>query len=216
MPEDDHIQYYVIEITGASTADRETFVTTFCKDYDFPEYYDVTLPDGTKPTLEEFGRELKNHPDNQNLEPEQVELMWQLIFPRLPADINWGEIMIDANTRLVLRIPANNRRFDFLWGEEFEHATVIGHIVLFDSACPPEFREMRSIMETYRAYAPFPYLFAADFHNQPDAWPSDDLRLILDIPAQIPIVPYETTNYDSVKNVVLALLHELLHALEDA
>jgi len=46
----------------------------------------------------------------------------------------------------------------------------VGWIVMLDSKHPGTFRESKSILETFRAYAPTPYVVAANFQDSPDAW----------------------------------------------
>jgi signal recognition particle receptor subunit beta len=53
---------------------------------------------------------------------------------------------------------------------------------------------------------------AANKQDQPNAWSQDDLRLALDIPPEIPVVPCVATDKESVKRVLVALLDEVLKA----
>ncbi len=52
------------------------------------------------------------------------------------------------------------KRFDFMW--EILSEGMLGFIVMVDSTRPETFREARSILETFRAYAPTPYVVAAN------------------------------------------------------
>ena len=47
---------------------------------------------------------------------------------------------------------------------------MLGFIVMVDSTRPETFREARSILETFRAYAPTPYVVAANKQDMEDAW----------------------------------------------
>ncbi len=56
---------------------------------------------------------------------------------------------------------------------------MLGFVVMVDSTRPETFREARSILETFRAYAPTPYVVAANKQDQEDAWELDDMRIAL-------------------------------------
>ena len=58
---------------------------------------------------------------------------------------------------------------------------MLGFIVMVDSTRPETFREARKILETFRAYAPTPYVVAANKQDMPDAWDLEDMRIALRI-----------------------------------
>ncbi len=137
------------------------------------------------------------------------------LFPTLSSAVDYAIAQLDEHTRLALVKPGNARRFDFLFWDEVEFANMLGYIILFDGTDPSSFRMARSILETFRAYAPFPYLFAANCQGHPDAWSFDDLCLVLDMPEGVPLVLCDAADYVSVKGVVLALLQHLLDCFEE-
>lgn len=89
----------------------------------------------------------------------------------------------------------------------------IGTIHILNSWQPETFSESTKILKLVQIHTPKPYVIVANFSNIPDAFSPDDLRLILNVPPEIPIVPCIATNKESVKRVLLTLLDEVLKRL---
>jgi signal recognition particle receptor subunit beta len=86
---------------------------------------------------------------------------------------------------------------------------MLGFIVMVDSARPETFREARGILQTFRAYAPTPYVVAANKQDAEDAWEVEDLRIALKLDGKIKMLPCTATKKDSVKEVLLELLYSI-------
>src|SRR3990170_6606089 len=91
--------------------------------------------------------------------------------------MDFGRISIDDNLVLYLFGTPGQKRFDFMW--EILSEGMLGFVVMVDSARPETFREAKSILETFRAYAATPYVVAANKQDDTDAWELDDLRIAL-------------------------------------
>jgi signal recognition particle receptor subunit beta len=87
---------------------------------------------------------------------------------------------------------------------------------MVDSTRPETFREARSILETFRAYAPTPYVVTANKQDLEDAWDIDDMRIALRLDPKLKFLPCVATDKDSVKNVLLELLYSILAEMEAA
>ena len=74
--------------------------------------------------------------------------------------MDFGRITVDDDLVLYLFGTPGQKRFDFMW--EILSEGMLGFIVMVDSTRPETFREARSILETFRAYAPTPYVVAAN------------------------------------------------------
>src|SRR5512135_1707282 len=70
--------------------------------------------------------------------------------------MDFGRITVDDDLVLYLFGTPGQKRFDFMW--EILSEGMLGFIVIVDSSRPETFREARSILETFRAYAPTPYV----------------------------------------------------------
>ena len=87
--------------------------------------------------------------------------------------MDFGRITVDEDLVLYLFGTPGQKRFDFMW--EILSEGMLGFIVMVDSTRPETFREARSILETFRAYAPTPYVVAANKQDIEDAWEMEDL-----------------------------------------
>src|SRR5512137_2342408 len=126
--------------------------------------------------------------------------------------MDFGRITVDDDLVLYLFGTPGQRRFDFMW--EILSEGMLGFIVMVDSTRPETFREARSILETFRAYAPTPYVVAANKQDRPDAWDLDDMRVALRLDSAIKLLPCVATRKATVKNVLLELLYSILDEME--
>ncbi len=127
--------------------------------------------------------------------------------------MDFGRITIDEELILYLFGTPGQRRFDFMW--EILSEGMLGFVVMVDSTRPETFREARRILDTFRSYSPVPYIVAANKQDLADAWPAEDLRIVLRVEPEIKFVPCVATDRESVKQVLLELLYAIL-ALIDA
>lgn len=126
--------------------------------------------------------------------------------------MDFGRITVDDDLVLYLFGTPGQRRFDFMW--EILAEGMLGFVVMVDSAKPETFREAKSILETFRAYAPTPYVVAANKQDHPDAWEPDDMRIALRIEDGVKLLPCVAKDKESVKNVLLELLYSILEEME--
>ncbi|MCB9135719.1 MAG: ATP/GTP-binding protein [Anaerolineales bacterium] len=126
--------------------------------------------------------------------------------------MDFGRITVDDNLVLYLFGTPGQKRFDFMW--EILSEGMLGFIVMVDSTRPETFREARSILETFRAYAPTPYVVAANKQDQDDAWDIDDMRIALRLDPNVKFLPCIAFDKESVKNVLLELLYSILAKMD--
>ncbi len=126
--------------------------------------------------------------------------------------MDFGRITVDDDLVLYLFGTPGQRRFDFMW--EILAEGMLGFVVMVDSTKPETFREAKSILETFRAYAPTPYVVAANKQDQPDAWNIDDLRIALRIDPDVKLLPCVARKKESVKEVLLQLLYSIVEEME--
>jgi hypothetical protein len=91
---------------------------------------------------------------------------------------------------------------------------MLGFIVMIDSTRPESFREARHILETFRAYAPTPYIVAANKQDRQDAWEVEDMRIALRLDPKIKLLNCVATRKDSVKSILLELLYTILMEMD--
>src|SRR5512133_1075213 len=126
--------------------------------------------------------------------------------------MDFGRITVDQDLVLYLFGTPGQRRFDFMW--EILSEGMLGFIVMVDSTRPETFREARSILETFRAYAPTPFVVAANKQDMEEAWDLDDVRHALRLDSKTKLLPCVATDRDTVKNVLLELLYSILKEME--
>jgi uncharacterized protein len=127
--------------------------------------------------------------------------------------MDFGRITVDDDLVLYLFGTPGQRRFDFMW--EILSEGMLGFVVMVDSTRPETFREARSILETFRAYAPTPYVVAANKQDVKDAWEVEDMRHALRLDAKVKLVSCIATDRDSVKKILLELLYTILNEMEN-
>ena len=126
--------------------------------------------------------------------------------------MDFGRISIDDDLVLYLFGTPGQKRFDFMW--EILSEGMLGFVVLVDSTRPETFREARSILETFHAYAPTPYVVAANKQDREDAWELDDLRIALRLSPHVKVVNCIATRRESVKKVLVELLYSILAEMD--
>jgi len=127
--------------------------------------------------------------------------------------MDFGRITIDEELILYLFGTPGQRRFDFMW--EILSEGMLGFIVLVDSTRPETFREARRILDTFRSYSPVPYIVAANKQDMEDAWPADDLKIVLQVESEVKVVPCVAVDKESVKQVLLELLYSILDLMDE-
>ncbi len=136
----------------------------------------------------------------------------KLVKEATTVAMDFGRITVDEDLVLYLFGTPGQKRFDFMW--EILSEGMLGFIVMVDSARPETFREARGILQTFRAYAPTPYVVAANKQDAEDAWEVDDMRHALRLDSKIKLLPCVATNRKSVKTVLLELLYSILAEME--
>jgi uncharacterized protein len=126
--------------------------------------------------------------------------------------MDFGRITVDDDLVLYLFGTPGQRRFDFMW--EILSEGMLGFIVMVDSTRPETFREARNILETFRAYAPTPYVVAANKQDMEEAWDLADMRIALRLDPKIKFLPCVATDKETVKGVLLELLYSILAEME--
>lgn len=127
--------------------------------------------------------------------------------------MDFGRITVDEDLVLYLFGTPGQKRFDFMW--EILSEGMLGFIVVVDSSRPETFREAKGILQTFRAYAPTPYVVAANKQDREDAWSIDDLRIALKLDKKVKMLPCVATNREMVKKVLLELLYSILEEMEE-
>jgi uncharacterized protein len=127
--------------------------------------------------------------------------------------MDFGRITVDDDLVLYLFGTPGQKRFDFMW--EILSEGMLGFVVVVDSSRPETFREAKGILQTFRAYAPTPYVVAANKQDKDDAWTVEDLRIALKLDSKVKMLPCTGTDRNSVKKVLLELLYSILEEMKE-
>jgi small GTP-binding protein len=127
--------------------------------------------------------------------------------------MDFGRITVDDDLVLYLFGTPGQKRFDFMW--EILSEGMLGFIVMVDSTRPETFREAKGILQTFRAYAPTPYVVAANKQDLKDAWAVEDLRIALKLDNKIKMLPCVASDKESVKKILLELLYSILEEMDN-
>ena len=128
--------------------------------------------------------------------------------------MDFGRITIDRDLVLYLFGTPGQDRFDFMW--EILGEGMLGYIVVVDAARPDSLDEAAGILAAFRKMARVPFVVAM---NRADGLaPEDEQRVrdTLDLDAEVPVVPCDATDRESVKSVLLALLYAVAETLDDS
>jgi signal recognition particle receptor subunit beta len=126
--------------------------------------------------------------------------------------MDFGRITVDDDLVLYLFGTPGQKRFDFMW--EILSEGMLGFIVMVDSSRPETFREAKGILQTFRAYAPTPYVVAANKQDKEDAWAVEDLRIALKLDSKVKMLPCVASDKETVKKVLLELLYSILEEMK--
>jgi signal recognition particle receptor subunit beta len=107
--------------------------------------------------------------------------------------MDFGNITMGDDLVLYIFSTPGQRRFDFMW--EILSEGMLGFKVMNDSNRPETFMEGRRILETFRAYAPTPYIVAVNKQVVKDAWSWEDMRIALRLTSdEVKLLPCVTTD----------------------
>ena len=126
--------------------------------------------------------------------------------------MDFGRITIDRDLVLYLFGTPGQDRFDFMW--EILGEGMLGYVLLVDSTRPESFDEALGILDAFRRMARVPFVVAVNRTEGLDPAGEDRLRAALRLEPDVPLVPCDATDKDSVKAVLLALLYSVLDDIE--
>jgi small GTP-binding protein len=128
--------------------------------------------------------------------------------------MDFGRITIDRELVLYLFGTPGQDRFDFMW--EILGEGMLGYVLLVDSSRPESLDEAVSIREAFRKMARVPFVVGLNRAEGLDEAEEANVRERLDLDHDVPVVPCDVTDRESVKAVLLALLYAVVDSLDSA
>ncbi len=128
--------------------------------------------------------------------------------------MDFGRITIDRDLVLYLFGTPGQDRFDFMW--EILGEGMLGYILLLDSSRQDSLEEAVGILAAFRKMAHVPFVVA--LNRSAGVSPDDEqnVRDVLGLDDEIPVIPCEATDRESVKAVLLALLYSVVDSIDAA
>jgi small GTP-binding protein len=128
--------------------------------------------------------------------------------------MDFGRITIDRDLVLYLFGTPGQERFDFMW--EILGEGMLGYVLLVDWSRPDSLDEASSILTSFRKMARVPFVVGL---NRAETVAADDEKKVrerLGLDDDIPVLPCDVTDRESVKAVLLALLFSVVETLDAA
>ena len=128
--------------------------------------------------------------------------------------MDFGRITIDRDLVLYLFGTPGQDRFDFMW--EILGEGMLGYVLLVDATRPDSLDEAIGILEAFRRMARVPFVVGLNRSEGMDEAEEERIRKTLDLDPDVPVVPCDATDRESVKSVLLALLYAVVDTLDGA
>jgi small GTP-binding protein len=126
--------------------------------------------------------------------------------------MDFGRITIDRDLVLYLFGTPGQDRFDFMW--EILGEGMLGYILLVDASRQDSLDEAVGILAAFRKMARVPFVVALNRAAGLDPEGENRVRSVLELGDEVPVVPCDATDRESVKAVLLALLYSVVDQLD--
>ncbi|MEP7055578.1 MAG: ATP/GTP-binding protein [Actinomycetota bacterium] len=126
--------------------------------------------------------------------------------------MDFGRITIDRDLVLYLFGTPGQERFDFMW--EILGEGMLGYILLCDATQEDSLAEARNILDAFRKMAKVPFVVGMNRSQGIDPGEEQTVRDRLALDPDVPVVPCDATDRESVKSVLLALLYSVVDTID--
>jgi uncharacterized protein len=126
--------------------------------------------------------------------------------------MDFGRITIDRDLVLYLFGTPGQERFDFMW--EILGEGMLGYVLLCDADREDSLAEARNILDAFRKMARVPFVVGMNRSQGIDPAEEAVVREALALDADVPVVPCDATDRESVKSVLLALLYSVVDTID--
>ena len=126
--------------------------------------------------------------------------------------MDFGRITIDRDLVLYLFGTPGQDRFDFMW--EILGEGMLGYVLLVDASRQDSLDEAVGILAAFRKMARVPFVVARNRAAGIDPSDEERVRSVLELGTEVPVVPCDATDRESVKSVLLALLYSVVDAMD--
>ena len=126
--------------------------------------------------------------------------------------MDFGRITIDRSLVLYLFGTPGQDRFDFMW--EILGEGMLGYILLLDASREDSLAEAVGILAAFRKMARVPFVVALNRSAGIEPADEERVRSVLALGEDVPVVPCDATDRESVKSVLLSLLYSVVDSID--
>jgi len=126
--------------------------------------------------------------------------------------MDFGRITIDWSLVLYLFGTPGQDRFDFMW--EILGEGMLGYVLLLDASREDSLAEAVGILAAFRKMARVPFVVALNRSAGVEPADEERIRSVLELDEDVPVVPCDATDRESVKSVLLALLYSVVDSID--
>lgn len=125
--------------------------------------------------------------------------------------MDFGRITVSDEVVLYLFGTPGQARFSFMW--ETLSEGMLGFVVLVDALARDTFADAREMIDFFTRMSDVPFVVAANKVDADDVETLQQVRTDLQIADNVPLLPVDARDKDSVKAVLLGLLYEILESM---
>lgn len=125
--------------------------------------------------------------------------------------MDFGRITVSDDVVLYLFGTPGQARFSFMW--ETLSEGMLGFVLLVDTTEPQTLVDAKEMIDFFTEMSDVPFVVAA---NKVDADDVETIRVVrteLQLADEVPLLPVDARDRDSVKAVLLGLLYEILESM---
>lgn len=125
--------------------------------------------------------------------------------------MDFGRITVSDDVVLYLFGTPGQARFSFMW--ETLSEGMLGFVLMVDATEPSTFEDARGMIEFFTNMSDVPFVVAANKVAADDLATLQQVRADLAIAEDVPLLPVDARERDSVKAALLGLLYEILESM---
>lgn len=125
--------------------------------------------------------------------------------------MDFGRITVSDDVVLYLFGTPGQERFSFMW--ETLSEGMLGFVLLVDAEDPASFPDAMSMIRFFRSMSDVPFVVAANKVPADDVETLRETRAAIELEDEIPLLPVDARDKESVKAVLLGLLYRILDSM---
>ncbi|RJQ54424.1 MAG: GTP-binding protein [Actinobacteria bacterium] len=126
--------------------------------------------------------------------------------------MDFGRITIDEDVVLYLFGTPGQERFSFMW--ETLSEGMLGFVILVDAGSAESIGEAGKILEFFQKMSDVPYVVGANRLKDDQVSELGEIRNVLKVSDDVPVLPCNIVEKESVKKLLLGLLFDILKRVE--